>query len=149
MISKVSKITINDIAEYIHLDEMDVAETKQLSTFLTVAKDYIKNYTALEDLDEYADLVIVVYKFLRRHRRCQQGGCFGQGFELLGGTVEDRYCGVRQNRHTDPRLLRRSQDPLYRLHCRYPDRICRTSRKRLVPSHQQGLTAPLRQNCGS
>ena len=61
MISKVSEITINDIAEYIHLDEMDVAETKQLSTFLTVAKDYIKNYTALEDLDEYADLVIVVY----------------------------------------------------------------------------------------
>ena len=61
MISKVSEITINDIAEYIRLDEIGETEEKQLSTFLTVAKDYIKNYTALEDLDEYADLVIVVY----------------------------------------------------------------------------------------
>ena len=61
MISKVSEITIQDIAEYIRLDEMGDAEEKQLSTFLTVAKDYIKNYTALDDLDEYADLVIVVF----------------------------------------------------------------------------------------
>ncbi len=60
MISKVSEITTQDIAEYIHLDEVGDAEEKQLSTFLTVAKDYIKNYTALEDLDEYEDLVIVV-----------------------------------------------------------------------------------------
>ena len=61
MISKVSEITIQDIAEYIRLDEIGDAEEKQLSTFLTVAKDYVKNYTGLEDLDEYADLVIVVY----------------------------------------------------------------------------------------
>ena len=61
MISKVSEITVNDIAEYIRLGEIGEAEEKQLSTFLTVAKDYIKNYTALEDLDEYADLVIVVF----------------------------------------------------------------------------------------
>lgn len=61
MITKVSEITIQDIAEYIHLDEVGYAEEKQLSTFLLVAKDYIKNYTALEDLDEYADLVIAVY----------------------------------------------------------------------------------------
>ena len=61
MNSKVSEITIQDIAEYIRLDEIGDAEEKQLSTFLTVAKDYVKNYTGLEDLDEYADLVIVVY----------------------------------------------------------------------------------------
>jgi hypothetical protein len=60
MINKVSEITINDIAEYIHLDEIGDAEEKQLSTFLTVAKDYIKNYTGLDDLDEYADLVLAV-----------------------------------------------------------------------------------------
>ena len=60
MISKVSEITTQDIAEYIRLDEVGDAEEKQLSTFLSIAKDYIKNYTALEDLDEYADLVIVV-----------------------------------------------------------------------------------------
>ena len=61
MISKVSEITTKDIAEFLHLDEVGDAEQTQLSTFLSVAKDYIKNYTALEDLDEYADLVIVVY----------------------------------------------------------------------------------------
>lgn len=61
MITKVSEITTADIAEYIRLDEIGEVEEKQLTTFLTVAKDYIKNYTALEDLDEYEDLVIVVY----------------------------------------------------------------------------------------
>ena len=58
---KVSEITIQDIANFIHLDEVDGDEAKQISTFIAIAKDYIKNYTALEDLDEYEDLVIVVY----------------------------------------------------------------------------------------
>ena len=61
MVSKVSEITINDIADFIRLGEVGDAEQNQLSTFLTVAKDYIKNYTGLDDLDEYADLVIVVF----------------------------------------------------------------------------------------
>ena len=61
MVTKVSEITINDIADFIRLGEVGDAEQSQLSTFLTVAKDYIKNYTGLDDLDEYADLVIVVY----------------------------------------------------------------------------------------
>lgn len=62
MVTKVSEITINDIAEYIRLDEANNVEViKQLETLLTIAKDYITNYTALADLDEYADLVIVVY----------------------------------------------------------------------------------------
>ena len=61
MVTKVSEITTNDIAEYIRLDEIGDADTKELSTFLTIAKDYIKNYTGLDDLDEYADLVVVVY----------------------------------------------------------------------------------------
>ena len=57
MVTKVSEITTKDIADYIRLDEVSSTEEIQLSTFLTVAKDYIKIYTALEDLDEYADLV--------------------------------------------------------------------------------------------
>ena len=61
MISKVSEITTNDIADFIRLGEVGDAEQNQLSTFLTVAKDYVKNYTGLDDLDEYADLVIVVF----------------------------------------------------------------------------------------
>ena len=61
MVTKVSDITTKDIADFIRLDEVSSAEEIQLSTFLTVAKDYITNYTGLEDLDEYADLVFVVY----------------------------------------------------------------------------------------
>ena len=60
MITKVSEITTADIAEYIRLGEVSDAEEKQLQTFLTVAKDYVVNYTALTDLDEYADLVIAI-----------------------------------------------------------------------------------------
>lgn len=61
MVSKVSEITIDDIAGFIRLDEVGSAEKIQLSTFLTVAKDYVANYTGLTDLDEYSDLVIVIY----------------------------------------------------------------------------------------
>ena len=61
MITKVSEITTKDIADFIRLGEVSDAEEIQLQTFLEVAKDYIANYTALTDLDEYADLVIAVY----------------------------------------------------------------------------------------
>lgn len=61
MVRRVSEITTKDIADFIRLDEVGSAEETQLNTFLDVAKDYIKNYTGLIDLDEYADLVIVVY----------------------------------------------------------------------------------------
>ena len=61
MVTKVSEITANDIANFIRLGEVDDADTQQLETLLIIAKDYIKNYTALTDLDEYADLVIAVY----------------------------------------------------------------------------------------
>ena len=58
--TKVSEITTADIADFIRLAEVSDAEEKQLQTFLTVAKNYVANYTDLEDLDEYADLVIAV-----------------------------------------------------------------------------------------
>ena len=61
MVNKVSEITTKDISDFIRLDEVGTVEETQLSTFLGVAKNYIANYTGLEDLDEYADLVIVVY----------------------------------------------------------------------------------------
>lgn len=61
MATKVSEITIQDIADYIRLDEVTDADQKQLETLLNIAKNYITNYTALDDLDEYSDLVIVVY----------------------------------------------------------------------------------------
>ena len=61
MVTKVSEITVKDIADFIRLDEVGSAEEEQLSTFLLVAKNYVTNYTGLDDLDEYADLVIAVY----------------------------------------------------------------------------------------
>ena len=61
MVTKVSEITTNDIADFIRLGEVTDADKSQLETLLIIAKNYITNYTALDDLDEYADLVIVVY----------------------------------------------------------------------------------------
>ena len=60
-VQRVSDITVNTVAEFIRLDGMDATEERQLSTFLEVAKDYIKNYTGIDDLDEYKDFIIVVY----------------------------------------------------------------------------------------
>ena len=69
MVSKVSEITIQDVAEYIRIDDYDESE---IETYLNIAKNYISNYTGIpeaseeedgiaETLDSFADLVIVVY----------------------------------------------------------------------------------------
>ena len=67
--TKVSEITVNDIANYIRLTEVSDEEKKELETYLKVAKNYISNYTGIpeisakgsETLDSYADFIIVVY----------------------------------------------------------------------------------------
>jgi hypothetical protein len=64
MVSKVSEITVKDVADYIRLDDYVESE---IETYLNIAKSYISNYTGIpaegEDisLDTYADFVIVVY----------------------------------------------------------------------------------------
>ena len=64
MVSKVSEITIEDIANYIRVDDYDNSE---IETYLNIAKSYISSYTGIsvsgegETLDDYADFVIVVY----------------------------------------------------------------------------------------
>jgi hypothetical protein len=60
MVSKVSEITAEDVANYIRLDDYDVSE---IETYLNIAKNYISNYTGIsvENLDEYADFIIVIY----------------------------------------------------------------------------------------
>ena len=64
---KVSEITVEEIANYIRLDEY---EEDELATYLNIAKNYISNYTGIpetseekgvETLDDYADFIIVVY----------------------------------------------------------------------------------------
>ena len=69
MVSKVSEITIEDVADYLRLVEYD---DRDIETYLNIAKNYISNYTGIpepteedeedaETLDSFADLVIVVY----------------------------------------------------------------------------------------
>lgn len=63
MITKVSEITNQNIADYIKLVNASDGELNELGTYLNIAKSFIKNYTGLTDetIDNYNDLVIVVY----------------------------------------------------------------------------------------
>lgn len=65
MVSKVSEITIADVARYIRLDDY---EERDIETYLNIAKNYISSYTGIplesadgESIDDFADFVIVVY----------------------------------------------------------------------------------------
>lgn len=58
-ITKVSEITVNDLAEYLRIYELDENEVALLNNLLNVAKSFIKSYTGQDDLDKYQDFVIV------------------------------------------------------------------------------------------
>ena len=65
MVSKVSEITIEDVARYIRLDDY---EERDIETYLNIAKSYVSSYTGIpvtnedgESLDDFPDFVIVVY----------------------------------------------------------------------------------------
>lgn len=65
MVSKVSEITIEDVARYIRVDDYEESE---IETYLNIAKSYISSYTGIpvtntdgESIDDFADFVIVVY----------------------------------------------------------------------------------------
>lgn len=61
-ITKISEITYQDLAEYLRLVEYE-DETNTLNNMLSIAKNFISNYTGrtLEDLDNYNDLVSVIF----------------------------------------------------------------------------------------
>ena len=70
MVSKVSDITIKDVANYLKLD--DDYNENEIETYLNIAINYISNYTGIPEADEdddedadtldsYADFIIVVY----------------------------------------------------------------------------------------
>lgn len=65
MVSKVSEITIEDVAIYIRVDLDDESD---IGTYLNIAKNYISSYTGIpvtsedgESLDDFPDFIIVVY----------------------------------------------------------------------------------------
>lgn len=62
-ISKVSDITTTDLAEYIRLDEVTNDDTNLLTTYLSIAKKFVTEYTGrtAEEIDTFEDCVIVVF----------------------------------------------------------------------------------------
>jgi hypothetical protein len=68
--TKVSEITIKDIANYLRLTEVGDEDKIELQTYLNVAKSYISSYTGIpiisdvegaETLDSHSDFIIDVY----------------------------------------------------------------------------------------
>lgn len=62
-ITKISEITYQDIAEYIRLSEVSQDDQNLLNNLINISIDYISKYTGIaeEDLDDYNDMVIVVF----------------------------------------------------------------------------------------
>lgn len=62
-INKISDITYSDIADYVRLSEISEDEQNYLTTLINISKDYILNFTGIDenDLDNYTDLIIVVF----------------------------------------------------------------------------------------
>ena len=55
---KVSEVTVNDLADFIRLDDPTDIEKKELERMLESATAYIKSYTGLEEskIDEHPDI---------------------------------------------------------------------------------------------
>lgn len=58
---KVSTITIQDVANYIRLTEMSQEDETLLTNLINIAKTFIKEYTGVQDLDQYDDFIIVIF----------------------------------------------------------------------------------------
>lgn len=62
-ITKVSDITVEAVANYLRLGEVDSTDSDMLESLIASAKSYISNYTGqkIADLDNFAEFVPVVY----------------------------------------------------------------------------------------
>lgn len=58
-IRKVSDIKVEDIADYLRIDELTEGDKQMLNNLLEIAKTYIESYTGQTELDNYQDFVIV------------------------------------------------------------------------------------------
>lgn len=60
-INKVSDIKVEDIADYLRIDELTDGDKQTLNNLLEIAKKYIESYTGRseQELDNYQDFVIV------------------------------------------------------------------------------------------
>lgn len=60
-VTKVSDITVENLADYLRLSEVTPEDRKLLQTLLNISKTVITKYTGRENLDDFPDFVIVVY----------------------------------------------------------------------------------------
>ena len=60
-VTKLSELAATDIAEYLRLPEVTLDDINSLTTYLTIAKSYIVQYTGytLAELDAFSDIVQV------------------------------------------------------------------------------------------
>ena len=60
-VTKLSDLTATDIADYLRLGEVSQDDANTLTTYLTIAKSYIVQYTGytLAELDAFSDIVQV------------------------------------------------------------------------------------------
>lgn len=60
-VTKLSELTAADLAEYLRLPEVTPDDENSLTTYLTIAKSYIVQYTGytLAELDAFSDIVQV------------------------------------------------------------------------------------------
>lgn len=60
--NKVSEITVDDVAEYIRIEETSEDDQNTIRTMITVAKSYMTAFTGKKEaeLDEYPDFVIAL-----------------------------------------------------------------------------------------
>ena len=67
IITKLSQISVNSIAEYLRLAEITEDDRDFLTTLYGVAKDYIIQYTGIpeDELDNYNDLVVACYVLIQ------------------------------------------------------------------------------------
>lgn len=60
-VTKVSDITVENLANYLRLSEVTPEDVELLQTLLNISKTFITKYTGRENLDDFPDFVIVVY----------------------------------------------------------------------------------------
>lgn len=62
MTTSVSAITVQDLADYLRITELDTSDANLLETLLNVAKRYVCEYTgrSIAEIDAFDDIVIVV-----------------------------------------------------------------------------------------
>ena len=61
MVTKVSQIEVDNIADYLRISELDTTLKNELNVYLKVAKKFIKDETGVADLDLHEDFIIAIY----------------------------------------------------------------------------------------